>query len=66
MVFRFVFFQMPMRSPLVGLQTLFLLRKGLYYMSANSNDSGETALMRGPPDSLLVTYVISTLFSCAD
>ena len=39
MVFQFVVLQMLMRSPLFGLQTLFLclkLPQGLYYMNANS------------------------------
>ena len=37
----------------------------LYYMSANSNDSGETVLMRRFVLTLQVAYMISTIFSCA-
>ena len=48
MVFRVVVLQMRMRSPLFWLQMRFCLKlpQVLYYMSANSKGSGETALMR--------------------
>ena len=52
MVLPFVDLQMCMHSPLFGLQTCFLgvffclkLPPGLYYMSASSNGSGDTALL---------------------
>ena len=68
MVFRFVVLQRRMRSPLFGLQiSMFCLKlpQGFYYMSANSNDSGETVLMRRFVLTLQVAYMISTIFSCA-
>ena len=52
MFLRFVFLQMRMHGPLFGLQIcLFCLRlpQGTYYMSANGNGSGETALMHRLP-----------------
>ena len=55
MVFQFVVVQMCVHIALSGLQTCIIcltLPKDLYYMSANSKGSGETALM-------LVAYVIS-------
>ena len=61
----FVDLQIYMSSPLFGLQ-MCLLPEGsssLYYMSANSKGSGETAHSPGAPP-LLVAYVTSTLFSC--
>ena len=48
---------MCVNSPLFGLQVCdvcLTLPQGLSYMSANSKGSGETALVRRSPESLLV------------